>query len=217
VPASSELDETLRFTASIVSRRARKIVERLEAWGFSTRSSRIRTRFPTATGSGVVIELPHRPWYVDAKTLRPAGDAARAAGRHHLRAEKLEKTYFEWMENIQPWCISRQLWWGTRFRLVRAGRQVSSPKRRRGTRRRARLLHVTGTISEAEGEKIACRCVAPEPVPGARRGRAGYLGSPRAVAVLYLGWPDDTPELKRYFRPMCWSPAFDIIFFWVAR
>ena len=68
---------------------------------------------PHGDRSGVVIEpwLTDQ-WYVDAKTLAQPALAAVRDGQDHLRAENWEKTYFDWLENIQPWCISRQLWWG---------------------------------------------------------------------------------------------------------
>ena len=95
---------------------------------------------PHGDRSGAVLEprLTDQ-WYVDAKTLaQPALKAVRD-GRTSFVPKNWEKTYFEWLENIQPWCVSRQLWWGHRIPgLVRRGRQRlcrRDAKRRRLPRR----------------------------------------------------------------------------------
>ena len=82
-------------------------------WGSSRRSSRTCCKVPYGDRSNTIIEpwLTDQ-WYVDAKTL--AGPAIEAVedGRTVFVPKNWEKTYFEWMRNIKPWCISRQLWWG---------------------------------------------------------------------------------------------------------
>ena len=113
VPASADLDETLalhgldRFAA-----RAR-IVDRMAAKGLVEKIEPHTHVVPHGDRSGVVIE-PYLTdqWYVDAKTLAQPAIAAVRDGRTVFVPKNWEKTYFEWMDNIQPWCISRQLWWG---------------------------------------------------------------------------------------------------------
>ena len=93
---------------------ARKlIVARLEEFGFLERIEPNTHMVPHGDRSGVVIE-PYLTdqWYVDAKTLAQPAIAAVRSGATSFVPKNWEKTYFEWMENIQPWCISRQLWWG---------------------------------------------------------------------------------------------------------
>ncbi len=93
---------------------ARKlIVARLEEFGFLERIEPNTHMVPHGDRSGVVIE-PYLTdqWYVDAKTLAEPAIAAVRSGATSFVPKNWEKTYFEWMENIQPWCISRQLWWG---------------------------------------------------------------------------------------------------------
>ena len=116
MPASPELDETLtlhgldRFVAR------KKIVERLEAAGLLVKVEPHTHTVPHGDRSGVVIE-PYLTdqWYVDAKTLAEPAIAAVRDGRTVFVPKNWEKTYFEWMGNIEPWCISRQLWWGHRI------------------------------------------------------------------------------------------------------
>ena len=116
VPVSAALEETLalhgldRFVAR------KKIVERLEALGLLDKIEPNTHIVPHGDRSGAVIE-PYLTdqWYVDAKTLaQPAIDAVRA-GRTVFVPEQWQATFFDWMENIQPWCISRQIWWGHRI------------------------------------------------------------------------------------------------------
>src|SRR6201987_5023901 len=93
---------------------ARKlIVARLEDFGFLERIEPHTHMVPDGDRSGVVIE-PYLTdqWYVDAKTMAQPAIAAVRSGETSFVPKNWEKTYFEWMENIQPWCISRQLWWG---------------------------------------------------------------------------------------------------------
>ena len=86
---------------------------RLEDFGFLEKIEPNTHMVPHGDRSGVVIE-PYLTdqWYVDAKTLAQPAIAAVRSGATTFVPKNWEKTYFEWMENIQPWCISRQLWWG---------------------------------------------------------------------------------------------------------
>ncbi|TMK45980.1 MAG: valine--tRNA ligase, partial [Alphaproteobacteria bacterium] len=91
----------------------KRIVARLEDFGFLEKIEPNTHMVPHGDRSGVVIE-PYLTdqWYVDAKTLAQPAIAAVRSGATTFVPKNWEKTYFEWMENIQPWCISRQLWWG---------------------------------------------------------------------------------------------------------
>ncbi len=156
---------------------------------------------PHGDRSNVVIEpwLTDQ-WYVDAKTLaQPALKAVRT-GETKFVPENWEKTYFQWLENIEPWCISRQLWWG---------HQIPAWYGPDG--------HVFVGYDEAEAQAQA----------------QSHYGNPveltRDPDVLdtwfssalwpfsTLGWPDATPEMKRYYPTNVLVTGFDIIFFWVAR
>src|SRR5207237_3417150 len=107
VHLAQELHGLDRFAAR------KQIVTRLEDFGFVERIEPNTHVVPHGDRSGVVIE-PYLTdqWYVDANTLaQPAIEAVRS-GATNFVPKNWEKTYFEWMENIQPWCVSRQLWWG---------------------------------------------------------------------------------------------------------
>ncbi|GER07744.1 hypothetical protein JCM17843_20540 [Kordiimonadales bacterium JCM 17843] len=135
-------------------------------------------------------------WYVDAKTLAgPAIEAVRS-GKTKFVPGNWEKTYYQWMENIQPWCISRQLWWG---------HQIPA------------WYGPDGTVYVAESEEEA----------QAQAGEGVALTRDEDVLDTWfssalwpfstLGWPEDTPDVKRFYPTATLVTAFDIIFFWVAR
>ena len=133
-----------------------------------------------------------------------------ATGAHAFVPQNWEKTYFDWMENIQPWCISRQLWWGHQIpawygagrRHLRRGDARRRSLRRSPSRRRLRTRH----------GRARCR---------RSRSRDEDVLDTWFSSALWpfstLGWPDETPELARYYPTNVLVTGFDIIFFWVAR
>jgi valyl-tRNA synthetase len=201
VPASVDLDETLalhdldRFAAR------KKIVERMEAKGLVDRVEPHIHMVPHADRSAAVVEpFLTDQWFADAKTLaKPAIEAVRR-GRTTFVPKNWEKTYFDWMENIQPWTISRQLWWG---------HQIPAWYAEDGK--------VFVALNEADAKAEAAK----------HYGRDALLRRDPDVLDTWfssalwpfstLGWPDETPELKRYYPTDVLVTAFDIIFFWVAR
>ncbi len=139
-------------------------------------------------------------WYVDAKTLaQPALKAVRE-GDTTFVPKNWEKTYFEWLDNIQPWCVSRQLWWGHQIPAWYAE---------------------DGEVFVAESEARA------HELAKDHFGKAVALTRDEDVLDTWfssalwpfstLGWPEDTPELKRFYKTDVLVTGFDIIFFWVAR
>ena len=181
---------------------ARKlIVHQLEAQGLMEKIEPHVHTVPHGDRSNAVIEprLTDQ-WYVDAATLaKPAIDAVKR-GRTVVVPKNWESTYFHWMENIQPWCISRQLWWG---------HQIPA------------WYGPDGKVFVAEEEEGAA-ALAKE-----HYGKAVDLNRDEDVLDTWfssalwpfstLGWPDKTPELARYYPTDVLITGFDIIFFWVAR
>jgi valyl-tRNA synthetase len=201
VPASAELDETLKLHGGDRFAARKRILERLEAAGLLAKTEPITHTVPHGDRSGQVIE-PYLTdqWYVDAKKLAQAAIAAVRDGRTVFVPKTWEKTYFDWMENIQPWCISRQLWWG---------HQIPAWYGPDGK--------VFVAMSEAEAAAAAA----------SHYGRQTSLVRDEDVLDTWfssalwpfstLGWPEKTPELARYYPTDVLVTGFDIIFFWVAR
>ena len=227
---------------------------------------------PFGDRSGVVIEpMLTDQWFVDtARIVGPALDAVRD-GRTRILPEAHEKVYFHWLENIEPWTISRQLWWGHRIPVwygldlgddaflddegndaldeVELLRLLLDGLVHRGARHHAgmdfaavaerfrddiaglpRPLEIARVVEVADRDEAVDRFAA---------ALAEYNLTQDPTVLVYpvwrdpdvldtwfssglwplgtLGWPDDTPELQRYFPTSVLITGFDIIFFWVAR
>jgi valyl-tRNA synthetase len=221
---SDELDATLALHGMDRFAARKQIVERMEAMGLLDKIEPYTHTVPHGDRSGVVIEpFLTDQWYVDAKTLAQPAIAAVREGRTDFIPKNWEKTYFEWMENIQPWCISRQLWWGHQIPAwygpdgkVFVGESADAVAAEA-------LAHYTEIeeITVQEGHDIAAdpdRCT---------RFLTEYLKRDEDVLDTWfssalwpfstLGWPDETPELRRFYPTSVLVTGFDIIFFWVAR
>ena len=198
----------------------KEIVSRLESFGFLERIEPNTHMVPHGDRSGVVIE-PYLTdqWYVDAKTLAQPAIAAVRSGSTSFVPKNWEKTYFEWMENIQPWCISRQLWWG---------HQIPAWYGPDGK------IFVAETEEEAVGHALGYyveqEVITPEQAHEMaldRDKREGFITRDEDVLDTWfssalwpfstLGWPDDDQDVRRYYPTNVLVTGFAIILFWVAR
>jgi valyl-tRNA synthetase len=200
--ASGELDATIESLDGLDRFKARaRVVAMMDERGLLAEIADNIHSVPHGDRSHAVLEprLTDQ-WYVDAKTLAQPALAAVRDGRTNFVPKNWEKTYFEWLENIQPWCISRQLWWGHRIPA---------------------WYDEEGNVFVGESER--------EALEAAREKRQRDVTLTRDEDVLdtwfssalwpfsTLGWPDETPELERYYPTSVLVTGFDIIFFWVAR
>jgi valyl-tRNA synthetase len=179
----------------------RLILADLEAEGMLVQEEILDNVVPHGDRSGVVIEpWLMDQWYVNAEKLAQPAIKAVEDGRTKFVPERWNKTYFEWMRNIQPWCISRQLWWGHRIPA---------------------WYGPDGQVFVEANEDDALASAAKH------YGKAVELTRDNDVLDTWfssglwpfstLGWPDNTAELKRYYPGDVLVTGFDIIFFWVAR
>ena len=139
-------------------------------------------------------------WYVDAATLAKPAVAAVREGKTTFHPEKYAADYFRWLENIQPWCISRQLWWG---------HQIPAWY---GPDGKVFVAHDEAEAVAAANEHYG----KDEPLTRDPDVLDTWFSS-GLWAFSTLGWPDETKEVKRYYPTSCLVTGFDIIFFWVAR
>jgi valyl-tRNA synthetase len=212
-----------------------RVVEMMNNRGLLEKVEPYAYMVPHGDRSGAVIEpWLTEQWYVDAKALARPALAAVRAGKTSFIPKNWEKTYFDWLENIQPWCISRQLWWGHQIPVW------YGPDRKR---------FVEPSEEEAKAAAAAhygCQVVAEYPASMShtervnsklaqllalkdKDGAATQITITRDSDVLdtwfssalwpfsTLGWPDETPELKSRYPTSVLVTGFDIIFFWVAR
>src|SRR5438874_7632949 len=179
----------------------KRIVAMMEEQGLIAKTEPHVYQVPHGDRSGVVIEpWLTEQWYVDAKTLAAPAIEAVAAARTVFVPANWEKTYFEWMNNIQPWCISRQLWWG---------HQIPA------------WYGPDGEIFVEESEDLALATAARHYDARVALTRDEDVLDTWFSSALWpfstLGWPEETAELKRYYPTNVLVTSFDIIFFWVAR
>ncbi len=177
---------------------------------------------PHGDRGGVPIEpMLTDQWYVDAKTLAQPAIASVREGRTKFVPKNWEKTYYEWMENIQPWCISRQLWWGHQIPAwYGPDGKVFVQKSAEAVVEEAKKLY-GGDVEIVEREEALKAWESP-----AEAGKTLLYRDEDVLDTWFssglwpfstLGWPDKTPELAHYFPTSVLITGFDIIFFWVAR
>ncbi len=200
--ASGELDATVEALDGLDRFKARaRVVAMMDERGLLAEIADNIHSVPHGDRSHAVLE-PRltMQWYVDAKTLAQPALAAVRDGRTNFVPKNWEKTYFEWLENIQPWCISRQLWWGHRIPA---------------------WYDEDGNVFVAESEQQALEAAREKHKRDVTLTRDEDVLDTWFSSALWpfstLGWPDETPELKRYYPTTVLVTGFDIIFFWVAR
>jgi valyl-tRNA synthetase len=173
------------------------VIRDLEAAGFIDRQEKYTHSISQCYRCKTVIEpLPALQWYVKVQPL--ADDAMKAVreGDTKFTPKSWENTYFAWMEGIKDWCISRQIWWGHR---------------------------IPAWYCDSCGEMMVSRSA---PLKCAKCGNEDLRQEEDVLDTWFssalwpfstLGWPDKTPELKKYYPTSVLVTGFDIIFFWVAR
>ena len=204
----------MRWKAKVAKPRENSSSSSLKSRGLIDKIEPTSHVVPHGDRSGAVLEpFLTDQWYVDAKTLAQPAIAAVRERKTVFVPAQWEATFFNWMDNIQPWCISRQIWWGHQNSgVVRAGRKdLRRRERGRCGGRRIGALHRDRRDHRRGGPRHRGRSGAARAfrlrLSASRRGRARHLVLLGAVAVLDLGWPDETPELKRFYPTSTWSPA----------
>ncbi len=177
----------------------KKIVADLEAAGLIEKIEPHKLKVPRGDRSKAVIE-PYLTdqWYVKIAPLAEPALKAVEDGRTRFVPENWTKTYYEWMKNIKDWCVSRQLWWGHRIPAwydeagtIYVGRDEAEVRRKHSIAAVVKLTQDTDVLDTWFSSAL--------------------------WPFSTLGWPDTTPELKKYYPTDVLITGFDIIFFWVAR
>ncbi len=178
-----------------------RIVAELEAEGFLVKVEPWRHVVPYGDRSGTPLEpFLTDQWFCEVKGLAERAIAAVREGRTRFVPKMWETTFFNWLEAIQPWCISRQLWWG---------HQIPAWYGPDG--------HIIVAEDEAEARALA-RAHYGHDVPLERDPDVLDTWFSSALwPFSTLGWPDRTPELEKFYPTSVLVTGFDIIFFWVAR
>ncbi|HMR64955.1 MAG TPA: valine--tRNA ligase [Anaerolineae bacterium] len=173
----------------------------MEAEGLTLEVKPHKMQVPRSQRGGEVVEpLVSTQWFVKMRPLADAGLAAVADGRIQIIPERFTKVYNHWLENIRDWCISRQLWWSHRIPAWYAP---------------------DGSIfvahTEAEAYQKARLQFGPEVTLVQDLDVLDTWFSSGLWPFSTLGWPDNTPDLQRYYPNTVMETGYDILFFWVAR
>lgn len=179
----------------------KKVIEAMDEMGYLEKVDKHKHLVPYGDRSGTQLEprLTDQ-WFVDAEVLAKKALESVETGDIKFVPDNWKNTYFEWLRNIRPWCISRQIWWGHRIPA---------------------WYGPDGQSFVAESEEAA------QALANAHYGKTVELSQDDDVLDTWfssalwpfstLGWPENTPELDRYYSTDVLVTGFDIIFFWVAR
>jgi len=220
LPPSPELEATLALDGEDRFVARKKIVARLEEQGLLAKIEPYAHMVPHGDRSGVVIEpFLTDQWYVNAKALAVRAIDAVHEGKTKFIPKNWEKTYFDWMENIQPWCISRQLWWGHQIPAWYGpdGKVFVAETEDEAVARALAYYEETGTLRHHQAREMAVHEEKRAPIIVRDEDVLDTWFSSALWPFSTLGWPDETKELKRYYPTSALVTGFDIIFFWVAR
>ncbi|MGB6485268.1 MAG: valine--tRNA ligase [Steroidobacteraceae bacterium] len=177
----------------------KRVVAELEAAGLVEKIEKHRLAVPRGDRSGAVLEpFLTDQWYVRIAPLAAPAIAAVESGRTRFVPENWAKTYFEWMRNIKDWCVSRQLWWGHR---IPAWYDANGNIYVARTEAEARSKHHLGPDIQLDQDTDVL----------------DTWFSSGLWPFSTLGWPEQTPELAKFYPSTVLVTGFDIIFFWVAR
>jgi valyl-tRNA synthetase len=216
----ADLDAVIAMHGQSREKARKAIVGLLEERGFIEKIEPTVHTVPHGDRSTAVIEpFLTDQWYVDAKTMAKEPLRAVRDGRTKFVPKNWEKTYFDWLENIEPWCISRQLWWGHQIPAWYGpdGKVFVAETEEEAVSHALAYYAETEAITPMQGHDMALDPKQREPFLLRDEDVLDTWFSSALWPFSTLGWPDETPELKRFYPTSTLVTGFDIIFFWVAR
>jgi valyl-tRNA synthetase len=204
LPIISVLDEAARinsqggpYTGQDRFEARKNLWEDMRAAGLVIKEEAYTISVPRSQRGGEIVEpMISTQWFVKIQPLAEAALEAVRDGRIHIVPERFTKVYFNWLENIQDWCISRQLWWGHRIPVWYCGQ--------------------CGQMTVSRQDPTHC----------AHCGSSHLKQDPDVLDTWFssglwpfstLGWPEETPDYKYFYPTAVMETGYDILFFWVAR
>ncbi|MBX3036659.1 MAG: valine--tRNA ligase [Anaerolineales bacterium] len=168
----------------------------MKAANLTIKTENYRTTIPRSQRGGEIVEpMISEQWFVKMESLASAGLDAVRKGDIKIVPERFEKTYFNWLENIKDWCISRQLWWGHRIPVWYCD---------------------DGHMTVSREDPTQCSTCASKNIRQDDDVLDTWFSS-GLWPFSTLGWPQQTPDLKYFYPTSYMETGYDILFFWVAR
>jgi valyl-tRNA synthetase len=169
----------------------------METLGLTIRQEQYRMSIPRSQRGGEIVEpMVSTQWFVKMRPLAELGLEAVRSGRISIVPERFTRVYYNWLENIRDWCISRQLWWGHRIPVWYCADCNAMTVTRHDP---VRCIHCNSPRIWQDEDVL------------------DTWFSSALWPFSTLGWPDDTEDLHRYFPTDVMETGYDILFFWVAR
>ncbi len=164
--------------------------------GLVIKTEPYRTTIPRSQRGGEIVEpMISEQWFVKIESMANAGLDAVKDGRIKIVPERFEKIYFNWLDNIKDWCISRQLWWGHRIPV---------------------WYCADGHMTCTREDPTQCATCGSKDIHQDDDVLDTWFSS-GLWPFSTLGWPDETPDLKYFYPTSYMETGYDILFFWVAR
>ena len=174
----------------------KKLWADMKATGLVIKEEKYMTTIPRSQRGGEIIEpMISTQWFVKIEPLAEAALAAVKDGRIKIVPERFEKVYFNWLENIKDWCISRQLWWGHRIPV---------------------WYCADGHMTSGRADPTQCATCGSKDIHQDEDVLDTWFSS-GLWPFSTLGWPDETPDYKYFYPTSYMETGYDILFFWVAR
>jgi len=168
----------------------------MKAAGLVIKTEPYTTTIPRSQRGGEIVEpMISTQWFVKMESLASAGLDVVRDGRIKIVPERFEKTYFNWLENIKDWCISRQLWWGHRIPV---------------------WYCADGHMTTGREDPMQCGTCGSKEIRQDEDVLDTWFSS-GLWPFSTLGWPEETPDLKYFYPTSYMETGYDILFFWVAR
>jgi len=227
LPFVEVMDETARMNAEAGPYAGldrfecrQRLVADLEKEGLLVKAEPYMVKLGRGQRSGAVIEPRiSLQWWCDVKAMaRVAADAVRQ-GRIRIVPERFEKVWFQWLDNIHDWNISRQLWWGHQIPVWYVSRPDQAGQDDRGERLDGLTDKPTQycALTEADAYRAAVADWGPGVVLRQDEDVLDTWFSSGLWPFSTLGWPRDTEDMRRYYPTTMLETGYDILFFWVAR
>ena len=180
----------------------KKIIIELKKLDFLDKIDNIKNKVPYGDRSNSIIEpLLTEQWFVDAKKLAKKPIEIVKKNKTTFFPENWSKTFFQWMENIEPWCISRQIWWGHRIPIWYGNDgKIFAAENKKNAEQIAKKFYKNKRFTLTQETDVL-----------------DTWFSSALWPFTTLGWPEKTQTLKKFYPTSVLVTGFDIIFFWVAR